>query len=141
MDEVIRDRIQDKLNITFSPDASYSEKETVQTGSEGSDRDETDDSGIETTDEEVQAYMIIRAIAAKLVPLERVTLRDSKSYCAIIMDDNNRRPICRLYFNSAKSKSVGFFDAQKNETKHKISDLNEIYAHAKLIEAAIEAYA
>ncbi|MEZ4464831.1 MAG: hypothetical protein R3F60_14560 [bacterium] len=42
--------------------------------------------------EEVEAHQIIRAILEVTEP-SRVALRDGKSYCAILFDDNNRRPI------------------------------------------------
>ncbi len=85
--------------------------------------------------------MIVRAIGAKIVPVERITIRDSKSYCAILMDDNNRRPICRLYFNSATTKNLGLFDAEKKETRIKISSPSDIYQNVEAIEAAIRLYA
>ncbi len=33
-------------------------------------------------------------------------MRDTQSYCGILLDDNNRRPIARLYFNTAKKTIV-----------------------------------
>lgn len=137
LDDVIRDRIQDKLSITFSQDnASVDKDKTTPEPHTESPRHD----GIETTEEELQAYMIVKAIGAKLVGVDRVAIRDAKSYCAILMDDNNRKPICRLYFNSANSKSIGIFDADKNETRHKLSELNEIYEHAQEIESVINSY-
>ena len=98
-------------------------------------------SPIVTTDEELEAFMIVRAISAKLSPVERVAIRDAKSYCAVLMDDNNRRPICRFYFNSATTKYLGVFDSDKKETKHKISAPSEIYQFADSIEAVVRSYA
>ena len=132
LDELVRDRIQDRLSIAFrseTPSAIASVAEA-----------EPDDE-IVTTDEEREGFMIVRAIAAKIVPVNRITLRDAKSYCAILMDDNNRRPVCRLYFNSATTKTLGLFDADKNETKLKIESPSDIYQSAKAIEEAIKAYA
>ncbi|PWE26666.1 restriction endonuclease [Pararhodobacter marinus] len=134
LDEIIRDRIQDKLSITFrqeSPAAAQAAPEMAAAEPED---------GIVTTDEEREAFMIVRAIAAKHVPIERITLRDAKSYCAILMDDNNRKPVCRLYFNSATTKNVGFFDANKAETKSKITVPTDLYLHVEAIEAAVKAY-
>lgn len=85
--------------------------------------------------------MIVRAIAAKAVPVDRIVIRDAKSYCAVLMDDNNRKPICRLYFNSAKNLSIGLFNADKVEEKIKIQNLGDIYGYADRIEAAVKAYA
>lgn len=134
MDELIRNRIQDKLSITL--------RDTSGPREEAPDKmpDAEADDGIVTTDEELEAHRIVRAIGARLVDVGRIAMRDAKSYCAILMDDNNRRPICRLYFNSPTSKSVAIFDAQKNEQKHKISSVEDLYQHADALEAVIQAY-
>ena len=123
LDELVRNRIQDKLSITFS--AEPIPKEAVA---------EIEDPEIVTTDSEKEGFMIVRAIAAKIASVERINLRDAKSYCAILMDDNNRKPVCRLYFNSEKNLSIGLFDAQKVETKFKIEQVSDIYQHAGAIE-------
>lgn len=99
LDEVIRDRIQDKLNVAFRPETTAAEHAAQKAVEEL-----TAVKDIVTTDEEIQAFMIVRAICARFVDLERVTLRDAKSYCSVFLDDNNRKPICRFYFN-AKSVS------------------------------------
>jgi hypothetical protein len=132
LDQIIRDRIQDRLSITFqdkkpTPNA----EEPVQP--------ETDD-GIITSEEEWEGYRIVCAIAARHVPVERISIRDSKSYCAILMDDNNRKPICRLYFNSPTTKNLGIFDDAKQETKFRVEGPGDIYSHYDLIEAAVKSY-
>lgn len=133
LDELVRDRIQDKLSITFRQEASPQVSQTADPAS-------TEDDGIVTTDEEREGYMIVRAIAARIVPIERITIRDAKSYCAVLMDDNNRKPICRLYFNSPTTKNIGIFDAAKSETKVKVDGPSDLYQHAEAIEAVVKAY-
>ena len=38
------------------------------------------------------------------------------------------------------NKSIGIFDADKKETKHKIASLDEIYAHQEELKQAIQHY-
>lgn len=97
------------------------------------------DGEIVTTEEEVEAHRIIRAIVAEQVNAERVVMRDGKSYCAILFDDNNRRPIARLYFGAAK-KSVMFFDRLKHEERIAIESLNDLYKHAERLRDVVRAY-
>jgi hypothetical protein len=94
---------------------------------------------IVTTEEEIEAFMIIKAILRKVVDPRRVTLRDSQSYCAILLDDNNRRPICRLNFNT-KQRSVSVALADKSFEKIEINDLDDIYAFAEKLEATVKFY-
>jgi hypothetical protein len=56
-------------------------------------------------------------------------MRDTQTYCGILVDDNNRKPICRLWFNSPK-KYLGTFDEDKKEARHHITDVNGIYGFA-----------
>lgn len=95
---------------------------------------------IVTSQAEQEGYMIVRAIAAKLVAVDRVHIRDSKSYCAILMDDNNRKPVCRLYFNSEKTMHLRLFGADKSETKVRITSPADIYQHCSQIEETISRY-
>lgn len=95
--------------------------------------------GVITTHEEMEAYYIIRAILRQVVDVERVTMRDTKSYCGILLDDNNRKPVCRLHFNTQK-KYIGIFDEKKIETRFPIVTLNEIYNFTDQIRSSIFLY-
>lgn len=64
-------------------------------------------------------------------------MRDAKSYCAILIDDNNRKTLVRLHFNSITTKYVGTFN-EKDENRHLISDLTDIYKLSEQIEARIK---
>jgi hypothetical protein len=98
------------------------------------------DTEIETTLEELEGYQIVKAIACSEVKPHRVVHRDAKSYFAILLDDNNRRPIARLWFNGKKQKYLGLFDDDKNETRHPIEALDEIYEHADAIRDSVRSY-
>lgn len=91
---------------------------------------------VETTEEEISGYRIVQAISAKLVNPKRIHLRDAKSYAAILLDDNNRKSLVRLYFNAQSVKYVSTFTG-KDETRHQITDLSDMYRLAELIEARI----
>ena len=123
LDLVIRDRIQDKLNVAFRPEPTAAE---VAAAAAKELTDAAAASDVVTTDEEMQAFMIVRAISARNIDVERVTIRDSKSYCSIFVDDNNRKPVCRFYFNTKNSKSIGVFDSQKIETKLVIERISDV---------------
>jgi hypothetical protein len=84
--------------------------------------------GLETTLEEIVGYQIVRAIVCSEVKPARVVQRDAKSYFAVLLDDNNRKPIARLHFNRTQ-KYIGIFDDNKKETRMPISSLEEIYEH------------
>ncbi len=84
------------------------------------------ESKIVTTEEELQAYYIVKAIVCSVLDPERIVYRDTQSYFSILCDDNNRKPICRLHFN-VKQKYVGLINADKAEERIPIENLNEVY--------------
>ena len=49
--------------------------------------------GIVTHETEVWAFFIIRSILHNTIDPARVFMRDQKTYCGILLDDNNRKPI------------------------------------------------
>ena len=97
------------------------------------------DKGIVTTVEEVEAYHIVKSILRNEISLDRVIMRDTKSYYGLLFDDNNRKPIARLYFNSSQ-KYLATFDADKNETKHPIDKLEQIYDYSDLLISVVHNY-
>jgi hypothetical protein len=96
------------------------------------------DDGIVTTEEEIAGHRIIQAIGAGCVDVERIVMRDAKSYCAILLDDNNRKSICRLIFLKTKMSILVFApDGEKRKDIEKVSD---IYSMKEDILAAIQQY-
>lgn len=99
---------------------------------------ELKDKDIETTVEETEGFMIVRAILRKTVTVNRVMMRDVQSYCGILLDDNNRKPICRLHFNGSK-KFVTLFDVEGGE-RVDILSLDDLYGMASRIRGAVQKY-
>lgn len=104
INEQINARLKSALvpeTVTETPDSAPAVSSTnmstpVKTEESKPDRQ------ITTTAEELEAFYIVKAILRETVDAKRIVMRDALSYCAILFDDNNRRPVCRLYFNSSK---------------------------------------
>ena len=95
--------------------------------------------GVVTTPEETEAFHIVRAILAQDVKPSRVVMRDTKSYCGVLLDDNNRKPICRLRFNTLQ-KYISLFDAAKVEQRFAITEVTDIFAHADELRSTVQRY-
>ncbi|CAN7304303.1 type I restriction endonuclease [Brevundimonas sp. LjRoot202] len=126
---LIRDLVNDRLSSALN---ASSPKEDGQ--AEGGA--EVDDIGVFTTAEEISGFHIVQAIASRHVDPKRIIMRDAKSYCAILLDDNNRRTLARLHFNGITTKYLGTFKA-KDEERHLLGDLTDIYKFEKQISARI----
>ena len=99
------------------------------------------DGDVVTTQEEVDAFLIVKAIVSEVLPADRVFMRDGKTYCSVIADDNNRRPICRFWFNARSKRYIGLFDTDKKETKVELENsLDEIYGFKSQLREAAAAW-
>jgi hypothetical protein len=66
------------------------------------------------------------------------SLKASQAYHTLL-DDNNRKPLCRLRFNS-KQKYISLIDAEKNEEKIAIDTVDDIYKYAEKLRATAQGY-
>jgi predicted type IV restriction endonuclease len=97
------------------------------------------ESDVHTTVDEEEGFRIVRAIVVSDVEYSRVVMRDQKSYCAVLLDDNNRKPLCRLHFNRGQ-KYLGLFDELKVETRMPLGEVQDIYTHAEPLREAARRY-
>jgi predicted type IV restriction endonuclease len=96
------------------------------------------ESRVQTTPEEMEAFYIVRAILCAKIKVGRIVHRDQQTYFGVLLDDNNRKPICRLHFNG-KKKYVSFFDTGKEE-KVELTATNDLYEHAGRLITAVDNY-
>ena len=87
---------------------------------------------IVTTEEEIEGFMIVKTILRQSINANRITYRDNQSYFTILLDDNNRKTICRLYFNSTK-KYLVTLDEQKKEIKNELNTIDDIFGYSNLL--------
>ncbi|GAA2086467.1 type I restriction endonuclease [Brevibacterium salitolerans] len=104
------------------------------------DSDEEDNGqqpDIITTAEEMQGHLIVQAILSREYDPTRITMRDTKSYCGILLDDNNRKPICRFHFHNTDNLRLELLDENKKGTLIYLNGLPEIYQYSdQLLQAA-----
>ena len=118
LNQVLSEKVNDRLTSALSKEA-----ETIQDEIEVV---EDAVSKVATTEEEMEAYRIVLAILRRKLPIHRIAHRDTQSYFGVLLDDNNRKPICRLHLNGGK-KYIGLFDESKNETRQSIETVDDIY--------------
>lgn len=130
--ELITDRFKSAINKETEADKEANAVPAVEVAAEV-------ESKVVTTEEELEAYMIVKSILRQRIPASRIYYRDAQSYFAILLDDNNRKSLCRLYLNSSK-KFIGIFDEQKKETKNELTVLDDIYTFSEVLLKTVEFY-
>lgn len=127
--ELVAERITERLKMAMEPNQS---KKEINESDQEQDL-------IQTTQEELESFHIIRAILCETIDPKRIVMRDAKSYCAILFDDNNRKPICGLRMNNTLRLALGLFD-EKEEKIVQINSTSEIYKFSAQIKNTVSSY-
>lgn len=124
--DIVSDRLMNAINQTKPSQPESQDQPQTQ---------ESDDNKIVTTEEEINGFYIVKSILRSKTDAKRIVYRDSQSYLGILLDDNNRKPICRLWLNGQTRKFIGIFDKDKKENKIEISSIDDIFNYSnELIE-------
>lgn len=135
-EQLLGERINERLKGAMTPDAApIAETKPAAVAVESSDEPQ-----IVTSPEEIEGFHIVKGILRGIVSPNRIIMRDAQSYCAILLDDNNRKPICRLRFNNTQKLSIGIFNDQKEEDRFALESVDDIYNHSEQLKAAAVCY-
>lgn len=104
------------------------------------DENSSDDSKIVTTEEELEGFQIVKAILREIFPADRIFYRDTQSYFGILLDNNNRKPLCRLHFNSSNKYIELFHNGKDNGEKNLLSSLDDIYKYKTELLSTLKVY-
>ncbi|MCE7937384.1 MAG: hypothetical protein DYG90_02075 [Chloroflexi bacterium CFX6] len=81
----------------------------------------------------------IKAILREIIDPARITMKDRLTYCAILLDDNSRRPIARLHFGRAQWQ-ISLFDQPDKEERVPIDNLNDLFKYSERLKATVSRY-
>lgn len=142
---IINEIIADRLNVAIKNEEQSSEmqlqcKTEIPQSKQEQKRDgivyENSERGVVTTQEEIDAYNIIRCILRENFAAESITYKDFKSYFSVSYLGSSYWWGCRLAFGSRK-KSITFpIDDYKGQDKVELNSIDDLFKHAdKLIES------
>lgn len=134
----VNDRLKSAMSGAVEPSYALTSVQS-ESVSESAHAEESGEDLVQTTLDELEGFHIVKAIVRAVVDAKRIVHRDTQSYFGILLDDNNRKPICRLHFNRSQ-KYIGIFDHEKNETRHPIASVDDIYGFAEKLKGAISYY-
>ena len=131
--------INDLVNQKISSALNLKESDSENNAEAAAPEPEEPKSKIVTTQEEIESFYIIRGILAGIVDVNDVVHRDTESYFGILYKDNNRKPICRLNFDTKRSQ-LYIPDENKNFTRYYIESLNDLYLYKEQLIASVKRY-
>jgi hypothetical protein len=135
--QFINERINERLK------SALTEETTVPSAQQPAPVEETPEdksNKIVTTQEEYEGYYIVKSILRQVIDPNRISIRDTTGYCGILLDGNNRKPICRLYFNNSSKKQLALLTTEKKEEKFPIVDLNDIFQYTDRLQETVRLY-
>ncbi|WP_280258157.1 type I restriction enzyme HsdR N-terminal domain-containing protein [Nocardia wallacei] len=144
--QYIADQVSDRLNTALGDNdgtviatpAQSTIRLTPKAALDSSVPEKNDD--IVTTEEELYGFHIVRAILAKNIDPTRISYRDGKAYFAILLDDNNRKPLVRLHLNGKSVKFITTFENGRDGERHNLGNIVDLYRHVDRIRATADIY-
>ncbi len=132
--ESISSRLKSALVINDAIEAEKSTSSSISI-------DENNESPkVVTTNQELDAFQIVKAILREKISAERIAYRDTQSYFGILLDDNNRKPICRFHFGASRNLIELFHNGKESGERTPLQTLDEIYNYRNELHQTIENY-
>ncbi len=127
INELVNDKIKNALNIE---DEKAPEGEIVE------DLPECEEtSGVVTTEEELQAYYIVKSILCKTAGLDRITYKDTASYFSVLLDGKVTRWICRIFLKETVKYII--IPNDEENVKYAIESVEDLYKFSDKLKARI----
>ena len=120
--------VNDRINNTLqrATDIANEPVGAADDGDDDSEESPTEARAITTTVEEIEGFDMVKSLLADVVDPERLHMRDTVAYCAIILDNKNGQTICRLRFNSPVVKHLGIVQGPTDEVRHRLDTIEDI---------------
>ena len=94
--QLVGEKVNEKLSAALNTPVAVDVTPSVEV----SDKNSDEASDIVTTPEELEAYTTVKLLLKNVVDPTRVFYRDNRSYFNILLDDNIRKWIVRIYINN-----------------------------------------
>lgn len=135
INESISSRLKSALSINENiHDTKTKENEVLDS------IDENSESKVVTTEDEIEGFQIVKAILREVISSDRIAPRDTQSYFGVLLDDNNRKPLCRLHLNGGKKYIELFHNGKDAGEKVLINSLDDIYNHKAELQKTVDNY-
>ena len=141
LNQFISEMMNDKIKTALGAEETKQVQNVAANESEAASQimQVKDTPKIVTTEEELEAYFVIKNILKDIVPINEITYKDNERYMAILHKNKTTRWICRLYFNSSK-KFITVPDDNKKDVRIDIDSVYDIEKHKDELIAALNRY-
>ncbi len=140
LNELISELMNDKIKTALGGSGgSVSLTETKPQEESVPTQDEKRVPAIVTTEEELEAFFIIKNLLSDVAPMGDITYKDTESYINILYKGNTRKWICRLRLTE-KQKTLIIPDAEKKETKFVLTNIYDLKDYKEALTEVLNRY-
>ncbi len=132
MNQFVNELMNDKITTALKTSNDDIQSEVAAMTTIEEPLPEIHQSKINTTQDELEAFFIIRQILNDLIPRDKITYKDTESYFGILYDNNSWKWICRFKLDGSK-KFLYVPDTGKGQIKYSIDGLDSIYEYKQEI--------
>lgn len=129
--EMMNDKIKSALNSENNPQPNE-DPNPVQEIAEHISR-------VKTTNEELEAYFIVKNLLKDIVPMEEIAYKDTESYFNILYKNNVRKWICRIVLTSTQ-KVLIIPDENKKEIRYLLENIYDIQNYKNELAEVLNRY-
>lgn len=136
LNQFVNDKINERLKTALGNEIT-----TQQAASVESIENETPEekNKITTTAEEIEAFYIVKSLLHGVLADNKITYKDTETYFGILLNNNTRKWICRLYISGNRIK-IAMPDDNKAPIYHILSSLDDLYNKKIELEDVVKRY-
>ncbi|MCF0162101.1 MAG: type I restriction enzyme HsdR N-terminal domain-containing protein [Fusobacterium necrophorum] len=137
LNDIVRSKLEGALEVNKSSDLPPKIEETTY------EQEELEEGPV-TTEEELQAFAIVKALVHGIIDINKLTYKDTLNYFSVTLDDKVTKWVCRFYFNGS-TKYIRFPEINENGTKDRapkimIESINDLYNYRDKIVESVKLY-
>ena len=93
------------------------------------------------TDEELEAFAIVKAILGSTFDVNRLSCRNASHWVSVIIDGSISKRICRFWFKRKRvGKSITIMGENRTPARYDVPDLKDIYSYSDQLKTALDLY-
>lgn len=145
LNDLVSEMMNDKIKTALGGSGGSVSVQDVKPTEALADAEQSEDEPVKktpnivTTEEELEAYFIIKNLLSDTVDIHDITYKDTESYISILYKGNTRKWICRLKLTD-NIKSLVIPDAEKKETKFVLTDIYELSQYKDALTEVLTRY-
>lgn len=142
--ETMNDKIKTALggsggSVSIQQETRSAENQSEEPASAEAVENEKRTPNIITTEEELEAYFIVKNLLSDIADLHDITYKDTESYINILYKANTRKWICRLRLTDSV-KTLIIPDENKKEAKYSLTDIYDLQQYKDQLVEVLQRY-